>query len=143
MATKVQKRKQAQKKKMTMQIAIFTLLILLVTIVSLSNQSSPLEINVTEAYQKMENGAFILDVREPYEWVEHHIDGSTLIPLGELANRLDEIPQGEEIVVVCRSGNRSQTGRDILLNGGFEQVTSMAGGLNGWLAANFEYVTGP
>jgi rhodanese-related sulfurtransferase len=143
MATKAQKRNQARKKKQTIQIGGFAIIILLVTIINLSNQTSPLEISIMEANEKMEAGVFVLDVREPSEWVEHHIEGSTLIPLGELASRLDEIPEGQEVVVVCRSGNRSQTGRDILLDGGFQQVTSMAGGLNGWIAADFEYVTGP
>jgi rhodanese-related sulfurtransferase len=87
--------------------------------------------------------AFILDVREPDEWVESHIPGATLIPLGELASRVDEVPQDQEVVVVCRSGNRSAEGRDILLAAGFEQVTSMAGGVNQWKAAGFETVSGP
>ena len=53
------------------------------------------------------------------------------------------LPKDQEIVVVCRSGNRSATGRDILLDAGFNQVTSMAGGMNEWAAKNYEIVTGP
>jgi len=45
--------------------------------------------------------------------------------------------------VVCRSGNRSQAGRDILLNAGFTKVTSMSGGLNEWRSLGFPTVTGP
>jgi rhodanese-related sulfurtransferase len=82
-------------------------------------------------------------VRQPDEWVESHIPGATLIPLGELASRVDEVPQGQEVVIVCRSGNRSAEGRDILLAAGFEQVTSMAGGVNQWKATGFETVSGP
>jgi rhodanese-related sulfurtransferase len=82
-------------------------------------------------------------VREPDEWVESHIPGATLIPLGELASRVSEVPQDQEVVVVCRSGNRSAEGRDILLSAGFEHVTSMAGGVNQWKAAGFETVSGP
>lgn len=103
----------------------------------------PREISVSEAASLRDDGAFILDVREPDEWVESHIPGATLIPLGELASRVDEVPQDQEVVVVCRSGNRSQQGRDILLAAGFEQVTSMAGGVNQWKAAGFETVSGP
>lgn len=58
--------------------------------------------------------------------------GASLIPLGELPNRLKDVPKDREVVVVCRSGNRSQTGRDILLKAGFTQVTSMAGGVSEW-----------
>jgi rhodanese-related sulfurtransferase len=56
---------------------------------------------------------------------------------------VSEVPQDQEVVVVCRSGNRSQQGRDILLSAGFEQVTSMAGGVNQWKSAGFETVSGP
>lgn len=103
----------------------------------------PLEISVAEASAKRDAGAFILDVREPDEWNESHIPGATLIPLGELASRVDEIPNDQEIVVVCRSGNRSAQGRDILLSAGLQQVTSMAGGMNEWKASGFEAVSGP
>ncbi len=103
----------------------------------------PLEISVNEAYQKYEEGVFLLDVRTPEEWNEFHAPNTTLIPLDELATRVSEVPQGQEIVVVCRSGNRSQQGRDILLQAGFEQVTSMAGGLNEWKATGYPTVSGP
>ena len=97
----------------------------------------PSEISVDEAYQKYQQGTFLLDVRTPEEWDEFHAPDTTLIPLDELEMRLDELPEGEEIVVVCRSGNRSQVGRDILLANGFDQTTSMAGGLKAWRAAGY------
>ena len=103
----------------------------------------PREISVSEAATMRDGGAFILDVREPDEWKDSHIPGATLIPLGELASRVNEVPQDQEIVVVCRSGNRSAQGRDILLQAGFENVTSMAGGINQWKTAGFETVSGP
>lgn len=105
--------------------------------------SLSLEISVNEAAAKREAGAFILDVREQEEWNAGHIPGATLIPLGTLSERLSEIPKDKEIVVVCRSGNRSAQGRDILLRNGFEMVTSMAGGMNQWAKAGLETVTGP
>jgi rhodanese-related sulfurtransferase len=111
-----------------------------------SNSTSnkyPLEISLEEAVAKREAGAFILDVRQPEEWNEYHVPGSTLIPLGELASRVDELPLDQEIVVVCRSGNRSAQGRDILMGAGFTQVTSLAGGLSQWRAAGYPVVSGP
>ena len=80
-----------------------------------ASSSLPAEIDVAQAAEMRDAGAYILDVREPSEWQEYHIPGATLIPLGELASRVSEVPQDQEIVVVCRSGNRSQQGRDILL----------------------------
>ncbi|MBI5565808.1 MAG: rhodanese-like domain-containing protein [Chloroflexi bacterium] len=108
-----------------------------------SSASLSAEISVAEAAAKRQAGAFILDVREPEEWNEYHIPGATLISLGELEARVKDVPRDKEVVVVCRSGNRSQAGRDILTNAGFTQVTSMAGGLKDWAAANLPTVTGP
>jgi rhodanese-related sulfurtransferase len=98
---------------------------------------------VEEAVAKRDAGAFILDVRQPEEWNEFHVPDSTLIPLGELAARADELPKDQEIVIVCRSGNRSAQGRDILLEAGFTEVTSMAGGLTEWRAAGYPTISGP
>ncbi len=92
----------------------------------------PSTISVSDAYNLYQNGAFVLDVRTQEEWNEYHVPNTTLIPLDQLPSRLDEVPSDRQIIVVCRSGNRSQQGRDILLKAGFEQVTSMAGGLTEW-----------
>jgi rhodanese-related sulfurtransferase len=97
----------------------------------------PAEISVSEAYNKYQNGTFVLDVRTQEEWDDFHAPNTTLIPLDQLSSRLNEIPRNREIVVVCRSGNRSQQGRDILLDAGFEQVTSMQGGLTEWRASGY------
>ena len=79
----------------------------------------------------------MLDVREVTEWNEFHAPAATLIPLGELTVRVNELPRDRKIVVVCHSGNRSQQGRDILLAAGFTQVTSMDGGLNAWRTSGY------
>ena len=67
----------------------------------------PGQISVGEAYSKYQNGAFVLDVRTQEEWDDFHAPNTTLIPLDQLASRLNELPRDREIVVVCRSGNRS------------------------------------
>jgi len=103
----------------------------------------PAEISIADAAAKRDAGAFVLDVRQPDEWNEAHIPGATLIPLDQLAARVNEVPKNKEVVVVCRSGNRSQAGRDALKAAGFTQVTSMTGGLNEWKAAGLPTVTGP
>jgi rhodanese-related sulfurtransferase len=103
----------------------------------------PDTISVAEAAAKRDAGAFILDVRTQDEWNEYHIPGSTLIPLDQIETRLDEVPNDKDVVVVCRSGNRSQPGRDVLKNAGFTQVTSMSGGLKEWKAAGLPTVAGP
>ncbi len=148
---KAARRKAQQQKKNNNYIlwGVIALVVLGLGIVWLMSRNTstasslPPEISVNEAVAKQQAGAFILDVREPSEWNDAHIAGATLIPLGELASRLSELPKDKQIVVVCRSGNRSAQGRDILLNNGFTQVTSMAGGLNQWKAAGYPTVSGP
>lgn len=102
-----------------------------------STTSLPKEISVSEAYTKYQQGAFFIDVRTQEEWNEYHAPNTSLIPLDQLPARLNELPKDREIVVVCRSGNRSAQGRDILLGAGFTQVTSMAGGLSEWRASGY------
>lgn len=118
-------------------VAVVALVIYLLAVSAGDAGGLPATISVDEAYSMYQDGAFVLDVRELSEWNEYHAPGTTLIPLGELASRLNEIPRDKPIVVVCRSGNRSQEGRDILLQAGFTNVTSMAGGLNEWRAAGY------
>lgn len=103
----------------------------------------PAEVSVAQAVAMGERGGLLLDVRQPEEWSESHIQGATLIPLGELKARADEVPRDREIVVLCRSGRRSLSGRDILLEAGFPRVTSMAGGMNVWKAEGRPTVAGP
>lgn len=100
------------------------------------------EISIQQAADRRTAGAFMLDVREPDEWQQIRIPGATLIPLGELPQRLSELPKDQEIVVVCRSGNRSQVGAEILAKAGFSGVTSMAGGVNEWSAAGLPVESG-
>ena len=94
------------------------------------------EISVDQAYELYQAGTFVLDVRTQEEWDEYHAPNTTLIPLDELEARLSELPADQDIVVVCRSGNRSQQARDILLDAGFS-ATSMAGGLKEWYAKGY------
>lgn len=100
-------------------------------------------ISVDDAYQKYQSGTFFLDVRTQAEWDNYHVPNTTLIPLDELPSRLSELPKDKEIVVICHSGNRSQQGRDILLNAGFN-ATSMTGGILAWYDKGFPLdATGP
>jgi rhodanese-related sulfurtransferase len=101
-----------------------------------------LEVSVAQAAALRDQGAFVLDVREPDEWAAGHIEGATLIPLGQLAGRVGEVPRDRTVVVVCHSGNRSAQGRDILRQAGFTNVTSMAGGMSAWTAAGQPVVQG-
>lgn len=107
-----------------------------------SSTSVPAEISISEAAALRNEVAFILDVRQPEEWEQVHIPGAVLIPLGELPNRIQEVPQDQRVVVVCRSGNRSAQAADLLRSKGYDLVSSMAGGMNQWGAAGYDTATG-
>ena len=74
----------------------------------------------------------LLDVREPWEFAIAAIPGSQLLPLGELAGRLRELPTDRPIVAICHHGMRSLTARDLLRRAGFPHVKSLAGGVDAW-----------
>lgn len=92
-----------------------------------------------EASARVAAGAILLDVREDDEWAAGHVPGATHIPLSQLASRVGELPQDTPTMVMCRSGNRSQEGRDILLAAGLTQVASVNGGSKGWRDAGLPY----
>lgn len=80
----------------------------------------------------------LIDVREQSEYDESHIPGVTLIPLGELAQRVDEIPTDKTVIVTCRSGNRSGQATDFLRQNGFDNVHNMDGGILAWQQAGLD-----
>lgn len=103
----------------------------------------PDTISIQEASEQFSNGAFLLDVREQSEWNEGHVEGAVLIPLGELSSRISELPTDQDILIICRSGNRSGQARDLLRNAGMMNTTSVSGGMNAWISAGLPVVTGP
>jgi len=75
-----------------------------------------------------------LDVREPDEWEAGHIAGAQHIPLGELRERLAEVPKGRTILAVCRHGNRSEAATRGLRTLGYA-VENLEGGVTAWKRA--------
>ncbi|HEV8185321.1 MAG TPA: molybdopterin-synthase adenylyltransferase MoeB [Chthoniobacterales bacterium] len=74
----------------------------------------------------------LLDVREPFEDEIARIDGRMLIPLGELSDRLREIPRSAPVVVYCHTGVRSAHAAELLQQAGIEQVYNLTGGIQAW-----------
>ena len=79
----------------------------------------------------------IIDVREADEYAVGRIPGSIWIPLGELADRTDEVPMDKPVVMVCRSGNRSAEAVKIWQKAGFTNVHNMTGGMIAWTAEGY------
>lgn len=109
------------------------------TAVSVDINALPDTVDVsTVAAIKDQEGVWVLDVREQSEYDEGHIPGVTLIPMGEVPNRLSEIPTDQQVIVTCRSGNRSGQITEYLREQGFTNVHNMEGGILAWQAAGFE-----
>ena len=79
-----------------------------------------------------EQSPFILDVREPAEYVAGHLPGACLIPQSDLALRLGELPKERPILVVCASGVRSLRAAGFLHGAGLKSAVSLDGGTLGW-----------
>jgi len=93
------------------------------------------EITPVELKAKLDAGEtpFILDVREPNEYQINKIPGSTLIPLGELPRRYQELPKDRQIVTQCKMGGRSAKAQDFLKTVGFTDVLNLKGGILEWI----------
>ncbi len=76
-----------------------------------------------------------IDVRQPEEYRAAHIPGALLIPLGELEQRLAEVPRDRDVVVVCRSGGRSTRACGLLSGHGYERIRNLQGGMLAWRGA--------
>jgi len=90
-------------------------------------------VSAADLSEKLKNGKrpLVVDVRQPEEYRQGHIDGAKLIPLGELPQRLKELPKDKEIVCVCASGNRSRSATKRLIHEGYNAV-NMNGGMMSW-----------
>ena len=84
------------------------------------------------AAELRDQGVFVLDVREPDEWAQAHIPGATLIPLGELQTRVNELPKDQPVLVYCRSGNRSAGAYDTMTKEGLTNILHMNQGITAW-----------
>ena len=80
-----------------------------------------------------EKKARLIDVREPWEFSAAHIEGSVLIPMGDVPARAhQELDPDERLVVICHHGQRSLNVTAWLRNQGFEQAQSLRGGIDAW-----------
>ncbi|MEQ1545373.1 rhodanese-like domain-containing protein [Methyloglobulus sp.] len=75
---------------------------------------------------------FLLDVREPFEFTHAHIDGSVLIPLNQIPQRLREIDMEQEVVLICHHGMRSMQAANFLAQVGFRNISNLVGGIDAW-----------
>jgi len=104
--------------------------------------TEPKEIDVDELAARLATGAVVVDVREADEYHEAHVPGAILVPLSELQGRVDDVPAGEAVLVICKSGGRSMRACEFLAPLG-RDVTNVAGGTMAWIDSGREVVSGP
>lgn len=92
------------------------------------------EIEAGELQRRLEAGEPIrlIDVREPDEYAICRLEGATLIPLGELGQRVSELDPDAEYVVYCKMGMRGARGAALLRQQGFSRVRNLRGGIMAW-----------
>ncbi len=89
------------------------------------------------------DGATVLDVRNPDEYLNKHVPGAVLVPLPELGGRLDDVPAGRPLYVICAHGGRSRSAAEALrLQLGWD-VLNVSDGTEGWASSGRPVAAGP
>jgi rhodanese-related sulfurtransferase len=83
----------------------------------------------------------IVDVRTEREWIEGRIDESVNLPLSSLNDRIDEVPRGRPVVVLCASGYRSAIAASLLLRHGMSDLSDLVGGMAAWESSRLAVTT--
>lgn len=100
------------------------------------------EVSAGRAHEVIAAGdAWLLDVREPYEWDEVRSPDAHLIPLSQLQERQDELPEDQQILVICHSGARSRMVTDALVRADFP-AANVTGGMVAWESSGAPVVRG-
>jgi adenylyltransferase/sulfurtransferase len=95
------------------------------------------EVDAAEARRLIDDGAQLIDVREPWEWAISHIPGATMIPMGEIASRTSEIDPNRTAIIHCAVGARSAQVVQDLQRAGYTKVLNLAGGIVEWANRQF------
>ena len=105
------------------------------TVGGVTGEPAVIDITVEKAHEMLEEEPeeiILLDVRTKKEYDSEHIPEAKLIPLPELGNRIGELDKSKKIIVYCKTGSRSRTASEILVQHGFEHVYNMLGGIKAW-----------
>ena len=95
------------------------------------------EITAVDAIAEVSAGAYLLDVREQHEWDAGHAPDAHLLPMSELNERVSEVPDDREVLVVCHVGGRSAQVTAALRRNGYDAV-DVLGGMIAWQNADGE-----
>ncbi|MBI3789853.1 MAG: molybdopterin-synthase adenylyltransferase MoeB [Gemmatimonadetes bacterium] len=98
----------------------------------LVDEPLPDELAPADAVPRLAAGAFLLDVREPFEAEIAAIGGATLVPMRQVPQRLAEIPRDRDVIVHCHHGMRSRSVVEYLRSQGYTRIANLAGGIDRW-----------
>ena len=105
--------------------------------IDVSALAQTIDVHTAAALQGRDD-VVLIDVREQNEYDAGHIPDITLIPMSEIQSRVSEIPTDVEVVLTCRSGNRSGQVHAYLTELGFDNVHNMEGGILAWEAEGYD-----
>jgi len=109
-----------------------------------SNPQEPFKrISAAEAKELIDRGDVqLIDVRQPSEYADAHIDGAILIPVDALFGRIDEVDEDKDVIFHCAVGVRSALACEMAAAMGRTRCYNMEGGIDAWRAENFPHKTG-
>lgn len=92
------------------------------------------EVSINDLTDALSEGAYLIDVREDWEYQDGHVPNAIHMPLASVPENLEQLPRDKKIWIICQSGGRSMTAANFLEAQGLDAV-SVAGGTSGWIAA--------
>lgn len=92
------------------------------------------EVSINDLESAITQGAYVMDVREAWEFESGHVPRAHHVPLNSIPEHLNVLPKHQQIFVICQSGGRSMTAANYLEANGFD-VVSVAGGTGSWIGA--------
>lgn len=99
------------------------------------------EVSIDQLTTALNEGAYLIDVREDWEYQDGHVTEAIHMPLNSVSENLGALPKDKKIWIICQAGGRSMTAANYLEAQGFD-VVSVAGGTGDWIAAGKEISSG-
>ncbi len=106
----------------------------------INKASAGAQLDTLAATRLINDGATVVDVREPNEFSAGHLAGAKHIPVGDIDKRLADIPVGKAVLLYCDAGNKSGKASAALKKAGRDQIFNLAGGLTAWKQAGLPTV---
>lgn len=99
------------------------------------------DVSLSHFAAALADGATVVDVREPVEYVDGHVPGAWLIPMGQLPSRLGDLSKDRPVYLICATGNRSSAMASFMERVGFD-ARSVNGGTSSWVGSGRPVIRG-